>query len=122
MKFVLGGGASVAVYYFVLYSLTEWAGVWYILSACVAWLANWSLNFTIQKYWTFRNRDHATIRQQMIRYFAMAAGFLGITTAGLYALVEWGGLHYLLAQLILTTILSVVSYLVTRRIFATPAA
>jgi putative flippase GtrA len=117
IRFLLGGGAGVLAYYAVLYGLTEWCGVWYIASAGVAWVVNWTLNFTIQKFWTFRNRDRATVRRQLLCYFLMALGFLVTATTALYALVEWGGLHYLVAQVLIMTVTSTISFFVTRRIF-----
>ena len=120
-RFCLGGGAGVIVYYATLTLLTEIFGIWYIASAVVAWVLNYCVNFTIQKFWTFRNMDRQKARHQLVLYFAMSVGFLVIGTPLLYALVEWGGLPYLGAQVLLTITLSVASYFVTRRIFATPA-
>ena len=120
-RFYLGGGAGVLVYYATLTLLTEVFGIWYIASAIVAWVLNWSLNFAVQKFWTFRNMDRQKARHQLILYFAMGLGFLVVNTPLLYTLVEWGGLPYLWAQVMLTVVQSIVSYFITRRIFAAPA-
>jgi dolichol-phosphate mannosyltransferase len=118
VRFCLGGGVGVILYYATLYSLTEWAGVWYIASGIIAWVVNWGTNFTIQKFWTFRNMDREAARRQGIQYFSMAIGFLVVGTPLIYALVEWVGLQYLVAQVMITVVFSAASYLISRRIFA----
>ncbi len=117
VKFCVGGGAGVLVFYLVLYTLTEWVGIWYLASAIVASVLNYGLNFLILKFWAFRNTDKKAIPLQAIQYFGMAAGLFFTNTALLYSLVEYLHLRYLVAQLGLTIALSAVSFAVSRWIF-----
>ena len=48
----------------------------------------------------------------------MALGFLVTNTALLYVFVEYVHLGYLVAQLILTFLLTIASFVITRKIFA----
>ncbi len=118
LRFLLGGGVGVLVYYATLYTLTEFAGVWYVISAIVAFVLNYAINFTLQKFWTFENKDTKNVSRQLRLYFGMALGFLATNTVLLYILVEYVHLGYLVAQLILTLLLTVASFVLTRKIFA----
>lgn len=114
----MAGGPGVLAYWLLLYGLTEWFGVWYIASATAAWVANWWLNFIIQKHWTFRSHSREQIWRERRQYWLMAVIFLVTTTPMLAVLVEWGGLNYLVAQVFIMVVSSVISYFWTRRIFA----
>lgn len=117
VKFCIGGGAGVLVFYLVLYTLTEWLGIWYLASAIVASVLNYGLNFLILKFWAFRNMDKEAIWGQAIQYFSMALGIFFANTTLLYSLVEYLHLQYLVAQLGLTLVFSAVSFAVSRWIF-----
>ena len=117
----MGGGAGAIAYYATLALLTRVFGIWYIVSIMAAWAINWGINFTIQKFWTFRNLDSKSARHQFILYFTMAVGFLAINTSAMYALVEWGKLRVFVAQPILTILITIASYFITRKIFTSPA-
>lgn len=119
VKFCVGGGLGVATYYASLYILTEFVHFWYVVSAIIAFILNYAVNFTVQKFWTFENKDIKAIQQQIVMYFSMGVVFLPTNTLLLYLLVEYVHVQYLLAQLILTGLLSVISYFITHKIFTT---
>lgn len=116
-RFLVVGGLSVAVYYALLYGLTEFAGVWYITSAVVAFVGYYFVNFVSQKYWAFKNKDKAGLNRQLVLYTLMAMINWIINTGLLYVLVEYLHLHYLLAQVILTVLVSIIAYFGFRYIF-----
>ena len=122
IRFLIAGGLGVSLYYVVLYTFTEFLGIWYVASAIFASLLNYASNFILQKYWTFENKDGKNIHRQASKYAVMAAGLFTSNVTLLYALVEYAHLWYLAAQAIVTVILTIVSYLVTSRIFQDPSA
>ncbi len=117
-RFLIGGSITVLVYYGVLYSLTEFLHVWYLLSSVLAFVVYVGMNFLIQKYWTFKNNDRIGVQLQLQNYVLMMISLFIINTGALYSLVEYLHLNYLLAQLLLTVTLSIVSFRITKRIFA----
>ncbi|MDO8451806.1 MAG: GtrA family protein [bacterium] len=116
-RFAVVGSLSIAVYYALLWGLTEFAGVWYIASAIVAFIGYYFVNFLSQKYWTFKNKDRKTLNRQLVQYTLMAVANWVINTVLLYVLVEYLHLFYLLAQAILTVLVSVIAYFGFRYIF-----
>lgn len=116
-RFLIVGSLSVVTYYALLYGLTEFAGVWYIASAVVAFVGYYFVNFLSQKYWTFRNKDRKALNRQLAQYTLMAVANWVVNTVLLYILVEYLHLYYLLAQAILTVLVSVIAYFGFKYIF-----
>ncbi|MCX6797887.1 MAG: GtrA family protein [Candidatus Falkowbacteria bacterium] len=118
VRFCQGGVVGVSLFYLTFYTLTKYVGLWYLFSSIIAYVLNWLANFTIQKFWTFRNKNAQAIPKQLSLYFGVAILFLALNTGSLYVLVKYGHLAPLLAQLILTVLLSIASYFTTQKIFA----
>lgn len=119
VRFMAGGSISVLVYYAILYTFTEYLDVWYIASSALGWILSYVVGFFVQKFWTFKNRSAGEASRQFRLYIIMAIGILVSNTTFLYIFVEYINLEYINAQLILSTLLTVASYCVTRKIFAT---
>ena len=119
VRFCLGGAVGVIAYYTTLYCLTEYLKIWYIVSAVIAFVINYGLNFVIQKFWTFNDKDTTTVRKQMALYFTMAICLLIGNTIFLYLMVEFLHLWYMLAQVILTVAFTILSFVISRKIFKT---
>lgn len=123
VRFGFSGGAGVIAGYVTLYTLTEFAGVWYLFSAIVAGIVNGGINFFLEKYWTFKNKDASGIYKQAGQYAAARLVLFGADVGLMYVLVEYAHMHYLVAQIFLTIVLSLVSFVICRKIFCvkTPA-
>jgi dolichol-phosphate mannosyltransferase len=118
LRFSIAGGAGVLLGYVALYSLTEFVGVWYIWSSFVAFVLNTGVTFYLQRFWTFKNENNQPFGpKQLIMYSMMTASFVGSNTILLYLIVEYVHFHYMVAQVCLTALFSVVSFVLTPKIF-----
>ncbi len=116
-QFLIGGGVGLAMRFLALYFLTEFLGVWYLLSAVIAYLLNNLINFVIHKFWTFNDKDLTKLNKEVVSYVQMMSLFFICNTVYLYVLVDYIHVHYLIAQLILTTFLSIIGFLRQQEIF-----
>jgi putative flippase GtrA len=116
-RFMMSGGAVLAAYYAPYYLLTEFCGVWYLASSVVGSIISSVVNFILQKFWTFENKSMANVHFQALASAFLAIGFTVANGGMLYILVGELHLHYLLAQLIVSGILCVVSYIISGWIF-----
>jgi putative flippase GtrA len=107
LKFLISGGSAAVVDLGLLYLLTDIFHLWYLLSACLAFVAAFAVSFSLQKFWTFSNHDLDLIHRQLIMYFVLALIGLGINTTSMYLLVDHVGLHYLGAQIITSAFIAV---------------
>src|SRR3989344_8729110 len=87
VRFCIAGAAGVIAYYGALYGLTEYFGVWYVTSAVVGFILNTGLNFTLQKFWTFQNKETQMVGRQLVLYVAKIVSFLVGNAVLLYLMV-----------------------------------
>ena len=117
-RFLCVGGIGVIMYFIVLYVCTDILLFPYIISAVFASFINIGVNFVLHKFWTFQDGNLRKTGKQALGYSILAIGLFFANLIFLYLLVEWTHLWYMAAQVIVTIVLTVVSYLVSRRIFS----
>ena len=107
----------IAAYYAPYYILTEFFGVWYLASSVIGSIVCSVVNFVLQKLWTFENKSMAGVHLQVIAFTFVSIGYTIANGGVLYLLVGKLHWHYLLAQIIVSSILGFVSYFISDRIF-----
>ncbi|MEI6596731.1 MAG: GtrA family protein, partial [bacterium] len=112
IKYLIAGGTAASVDLVLLYILTDILGVWYLISACVAFSIAFFVSFFLQKFWTFRDRDKEVIYKQMRIYLIVALANLALNAVLMYALVDGFKIWYMLAQFIISGLIAIESYLV----------
>lgn len=97
-KFLVSGGVATLVNLGVLYALTEFAGWHYLLSAVVAFAVAFCFSFSLQKFWTFRDRRVEVAHMQASLYLGVSLFGLVLNTGLLFAFVEWFHIWYIAAE------------------------
>ena len=118
VRFCFGGAIAVLVGYVLLYTLTEFLMLWYVLSSVISYLTSQALNFIIQKIWVFKNKESKTTKKQFVIYMSLSVIYFLINTIMIYVLTDYYHIYYILSQVILTTVISIASWFTTKRIFA----
>ncbi|MEK6834584.1 MAG: GtrA family protein [Thermoproteota archaeon] len=116
-KYYLVGASGILVNLGILFVLTEYGELWYLLSSAIAIYVSITSNFLLNKSWTFRD----TVIKQ--RSFLMYGKFIGVSLVGMgiqlgfnYMFVEKLSVYYLLAALISIMIASSVNFVLNRRL------
>lgn len=116
-KYYLVGASGILVNLGILFVLTEFVGLWYLLSSTIAIYTSITSNFLLNKAWTFRD----TVIKQ--RGFLMYGKFIGVSLVGMgiqlgfnYLFVEKLSVYYLLAALMSIVIASSVNFVLNRRL------
>lgn len=110
-KFLIVGGIGLTVSLGLLHMFVVF-GAPYLLGSIIAFSIALIVGFTLQKYWTFGDRTAGRTELQFTQYTALALTNLALNTGIVYAFVEYGGAHYLIAQTIGAGLVALVSYLV----------
>jgi len=118
VRFCISGGIGVILGYATLYILTEYVGLWYLLSSMTACALSYTIGFIMQKFWAFKNRDTKKIKRQIFLYLVISVLFFVTNTGFMYVFVDYCHIQYIFSQIILTIILSIISYITTKKIFA----
>jgi dolichol-phosphate mannosyltransferase len=116
-KYYLVGASGILVNLGILFVLTEYVELWYLLSSTIAIYVSITSNFLLNKSWTFRD----TVIKQ--RSFLMYGKFIGVSLVGMgiqlgfnYMFVEKLSVYYLLAALISIMNASSVNFVLNRRL------
>lgn len=117
LKYIGAGSISTGVSLGVLYILTEWSDVWYLLSASIAFIIGFFVSFTLQKFWTFQNTKTDELASQGGFYFLIVLGNLGLNTLGMYILVDLFQVWYLGAEVGMLVLIACESYFLYRVVF-----
>jgi putative flippase GtrA len=112
--FVAVGALCLAVNTLVLWGLTAGAGIHYLISTVIAFLAITPLGFTLNKLLTFRTRRRDA-PVEIPRYFTAMAASIGANLALMYLLVSVLGMWYVPASVIVAAILVGVNFLTSDR-------
>ncbi|MBU7038226.1 MAG: GtrA family protein [Theionarchaea archaeon] len=99
VKFCLVGSTGALINLGLLYLLTEFCHMWYILSAAVGFTVAVLNNFVWNRSWTFKNKS-PRIPRQLLLFFIINVISLCINLSVLYMLTEYAGMWYMKAQIV----------------------
>lgn len=114
-KFLIAGGFAFVVNIVALYVLTDILHIYYLVSTVAAFLISFLVSFTLQKFWTFKDASKDNVHLQLQLYLAMQVANLGLNTGLMYVFVEYLHIWYILSQVIITTVLSIVVFSINKR-------
>ncbi len=100
VKYCIAGGTAAVVDFSILYTLTEFLGVFYLYSATISFILSALTSYSINRKWTFRSQGKK--RKQIPIFFFIAIIGLLLNNTIIYIGVEVFGLWYIWAKVIAT--------------------
>ncbi len=103
VKFCIVGASGTLVNMSLLWLLTEFAGLPYLVSAVIGIETSIVSNFTFHDFFTFSDRRSTTAMvffRRLLKYNLISLAGLAINMGVLWALTELVGLYYLLSNLV----------------------
>lgn len=110
VRYIIAGGMATGVSLILLYGLTEWLGLWYLLAATWAFIGGFFVSFFLQKLWAFQDNSRAKTRRQMTIFLLIALTNLINNALLMYVLVDIFKVWYLLAQAIVLALIAFWTY------------
>lgn len=101
MRFVAVGAVSTSAHYAVLIALKEIFGVGPVIATTIGYAVGAVIGYTLNRRFTFDARP--AFARGFAKYVAVVVIGAGVNAAAMALLTE-AGMHYLLAQLIATTL------------------
>ena len=99
INYLLIGGFSSMVDIGLLYFLTEFFGFWYFYSSIISYLCGVIPNYTLNKFFNFKNKSKKIIPQFTAFLFVSIIGLL-LTQILIFSLVEFFNLWYIISKII----------------------
>ena len=113
-RFVLVGGACFVLDYGLLYILTEYAGLYYLLSSGISFSISVFVNYRLCLIYDFHGASAETRRAKILFFGSSIAG-LGLNQLLMWLLVDCAHIYYMIAKLIAAGIVMVWNYILKRR-------
>ncbi len=110
-KFACVGLIGTFVNIIILYSFTEYFGIYYIMSAFIAFVVAVTVNFILNKIWTFREEFNHDFFKKYIRFFSVSLIALSINIFFLYIFTEFFKVYYIISQVIAIGVSLIINFI-----------
>ena len=117
VRYIISGLMATLTNVILLFIFTDIFGIWYLFSTIISFIISFFVSFSMQKYWTFQDQRQDRVRLQMFLYLLVTTTNLSLNTFGVFLFVHYGGVHYLLAQIVVSILIGVESFFVYRWMF-----
>ncbi|MEK7539279.1 MAG: glycosyltransferase family 2 protein [Patescibacteria group bacterium] len=98
-KFALVGLVGTLLNVSILYALTEYFKIYYIISALLAFTIAMTTNFIFNKIWTFEENMYEETAKKYLNFFLVSLSALFIDIFFLYVFTEFLGIYYIISQM-----------------------
>ncbi len=115
LKFGVVGGLAFLIDYALLYVLTEFVGIHYLISSVISFTVSLIFNYILSIKWVFDVTKKQTAKEIAIFVILSVIG-LGINQLVMYVGSDLLHIYYMLTKIIATAIVMVWNF-VTRKIF-----
>ncbi len=112
IRYVIAGSTAAAVHFGLLFLFKEYLGLWYITASSLAFLFALLVSFTLQKYWTFKEKSFESIKIQFPFYAIVAIFNFLLNASLLFSLVHYLKINYLISQAFVSVVLAISSFFV----------
>lgn len=100
--FASAGAVGTAAHYLVLLALVSLGKASPVMASALGFLIGLLINYLLSHHWVFRSpRPHA---ETVVKFVSIAMVGLGINTGLMHLAVTKVGMHYLLAQIVATSV------------------
>lgn len=109
-NFMIFGKTQVAAFlggiadYIIMIILTEVIGLFYTYGVIIGGIIGGMVNFSVNKFWTFKSIQSSFIISQILKFSLMTIGSIVLKTIGTYLFTETIGIDYKFSRLITDTI------------------
>jgi len=111
LKFAIVGVINTLINLLVLYVLTEFLGIYYLISAVFAFVVAVTNSFILNKIWTFQEKIGHRAYSRYFKFLIISLTALIFNLLLLYILVEYFNIWYMLAQLIGVVLNLIINFL-----------
>jgi len=99
-RYTVVGGFAFVLDFALLYALTEWGGIHYIVSASISFSAGLVFNYVLSIAWVFEKRCCSNTRLEFFLFFMVGIGGLILTDIFMATLTPLLKNNYMLAKFI----------------------
>ncbi|MBR6713383.1 MAG: GtrA family protein [Selenomonadaceae bacterium] len=114
VRFCFVGGVSFLMDYGLLFVLTEFVGLYYLYSSAISFSVTVVFNYWLCVIYVFKGAKKQTTRQAII-FFGTGVIGLGLNQLCMWFFVDVMRVHYMLAKIFATAIVTIWNYVTKRK-------
>lgn len=103
-RYFFVGGTAFVVDFGLLWMLTEWCGLHYLLSAALSFAAGLTVNYVLSVWWVFNAHVLRSRTAEFVAFLLIGLAGLGMNEAIIWCATELLGRHYLASKVISTAV------------------
>ncbi|MFX0069763.1 MAG: GtrA family protein [Candidatus Hermodarchaeota archaeon] len=111
IQFAIVGAIGTLVNLSILYLLTEFLNVYYIVSEIIAFFVSVLNNYILNKVWTFKEKIQQVLFKKYIKYTLICLLSLIVNLSVLYLLVENFNFWYVFAEIVAIFISFIINFI-----------
>jgi putative flippase GtrA len=115
-RYAFVGGAAFLLDFGLLYALTEYLHLYYVLSATVAFVAGLLCNYVLSVYWVFHERALSNKFAEFAVFALIGVIGLLLNDGLIWALTELGHLHYMASKMIAAAVIFFWNFFARRQV------
>ena len=119
-RYTFVGGVAFIADFGLLYVLTEYAHLHYLLSATFAFIVGLIINYSISKIWVFTNNTVKKRWLEFIIFSLIGIVGLGLNNLFLWIFTDYCSIHYMLSKILTTIIVFFWNFLARKFILFNP--
>ncbi len=99
-KYFIVGGVCTLIDFTLLYALTRFAGLHYVVSSVISFMSATVFNYYLCTFWIFKVRTVENRNLEALYYALITAVGLGINSLLIWALTQYAGYYFMISKLL----------------------
>lgn len=116
IKFGFVGGTAFLIDAGVLFVLTDFCGIHYLISGAISFTVSVIYNYILSIKWVFDAKKDVSKSQELIVFIGLSVIGLGINQVIMWIMVDILHIYYMLSKIVATAIVMVYNF-ITRKLF-----
>lgn len=116
VKFGFVGGTAFLIDAGVLFALTEFCDVHYLISGAISFTVSVVYNYILSIKWVFDAKKNASKSRELMVFIGLSVLGLGINQVIMWCMVDMLHIYYMLSKIVATAIVMVYNF-ITRKLF-----
>lgn len=115
-KFGIVGGIAFLIDYLVLFTCTEWIGIYYLLSSFISFTISTIFNYFASVKWVFQVDENRSKKKNFVTFITFSVIGLFINQLIMWIGVDIAQMYYMFVKIGATAVVMVFNF-VTRKLF-----
>lgn len=107
LRYTVVGGVSFLVDYSILFSLTKYVGLYYLISATISFLVGLVLNYILSTHWIFKKSRLSNKSVEFTVYGLIGVVGLLLNSILMYLFTDVLQIHYMLSKLVAASLVMI---------------